>query len=135
MGFAKGGCCQLGLICPCPCGPCKEVTFDVTDYHSGNGIGRLTKIVPDCLKFLVADDVSNYKVEFGAVQNPQWKAMSLHWDFSSTSGISMNAVTRMRTCWVQVMIRAVGWSQAPSVELLSVACSEERSEEGVTTVS
>merc|ERR1712187_854851 len=59
----------------------------------------------------------------------------LHWDFSSTSGISMNAVTRMRTCWVQAMIRAVVWSQVPLVDSPSVACLEERSEEVVMTVS
>lgn len=24
-----GGCCQLGLFCPCPCGPCSRVTFEI----------------------------------------------------------------------------------------------------------
>jgi len=74
---AKGGCCQLGLICPCPCGPCREVHFPVEDAKTGQEVGKLTKIVPDCLKFLMADDVDNYEVEFGAVQNPQYKALMI----------------------------------------------------------
>eukprot|EP00747_Dinoflagellata_sp_TGD_P183685 gnl/TRDRNA2_/TRDRNA2_38748_c0_seq1.p1 gnl/TRDRNA2_/TRDRNA2_38748_c0~~gnl/TRDRNA2_/TRDRNA2_38748_c0_seq1.p1 ORF type:complete len:440 (-),score=91.31 gnl/TRDRNA2_/TRDRNA2_38748_c0_seq1:363-1682(-) len=72
---AKGGCCQLGLLCPCPCGPCREVKFDVNDAKTGQPIASLKKVVPDCLKFLAADDVDNYEVEFGNVSDPQWKAM------------------------------------------------------------
>lgn len=72
---SRGGCCQLGLICPCPCGPCAEVNFEVKDAKSGNEVGRLTKVIPDCLKFVVADDVDNYEVEFGHISNPQWRAM------------------------------------------------------------
>lgn len=72
---AKGGCCQLGLICPCPCGPCREVKFTVNDAKSGEEVASLKKIVPDCLKFIVADDVDNYEIEFGNIQNPEWKAM------------------------------------------------------------
>jgi len=72
---ARGGCCQLGLICPCPCGPCREVHFDVDDAKSGTKVGKLKKIVPDCLKFIIADNVDNYEVEFGHVQNPHWKAL------------------------------------------------------------
>lgn len=72
---AKGGCCQLGLICPCPFGPCKEVNFAVNDAKTNEQVGNLKKIVPDCLKFMVADDVDNYEVEFGKVTDPKWKAM------------------------------------------------------------
>jgi hypothetical protein len=72
---AKGGCCQLGLICPCPCGPCAEVNFDVTDAKTGAEVAHMKKVIPDCLKFIVADDVDNYEVEFREVQNPEWKAM------------------------------------------------------------
>merc|ERR1719387_2492796 len=64
---AKGGCCQLGLICPFPCGPCREVAFTVSDAKTGAEVGHLKKIVPDCLKFIVADDVDNYEVDFGQV--------------------------------------------------------------------
>jgi len=71
---AKGGCCQLGLICPCPCGPCKEVHFDVKD-DKGTEVGHLKKTIPDFLKFVVADDVDNYEVDFGDVKDPHLKAM------------------------------------------------------------
>lgn len=72
---ATGGCCQLGMICPCPMGPCSEVHFTVNDSKSGDRIGALTKQIPDFMKYIVADDVSNYEVDFGAVAHPEWKAM------------------------------------------------------------
>jgi len=69
---AEGGCCQWGICCPCPCGPCSEVNFDLTDPQSGTNIGRLQKKVPGILKFFLAPDVDNYTVEF---TNPQgWSA-------------------------------------------------------------
>jgi len=71
----KGGCCQAGLICPCPCGPCREVNFDVKDARKGREVGHLKKVIPDCLKFIAADDVDNYEVDFGQVKSPEMKAM------------------------------------------------------------
>jgi len=73
--WARGGCCQPGLMCPLPCGPCKWVTFDMEDTHSGKKIGQLSKHVPSCLKFLLACDVDNYKLEFGDVSDPRTKAL------------------------------------------------------------
>lgn len=75
--YTQGQCCQLGLWCPCPFGPCKEVHFDVADYTSGDTVGSLTKQVPDCLKFIVSDDTDNYVVEFGEVKDPRMKAMMI----------------------------------------------------------
>eukprot|EP00429_Kryptoperidinium_foliaceum_P078674 CAMPEP_0176209392 /NCGR_PEP_ID=MMETSP0121_2-20121125/13609_1 /TAXON_ID=160619 /ORGANISM="Kryptoperidinium foliaceum, Strain CCMP 1326" /LENGTH=307 /DNA_ID=CAMNT_0017548401 /DNA_START=1 /DNA_END=924 /DNA_ORIENTATION=- len=72
---AKGGCCQLGLFCPCPCGPCQEVHFSVREPRKGKDVARLKKTIPDCLKFLVADDVDNYEVDFGKVNSAEQKAM------------------------------------------------------------
>merc|ERR1719323_1797717 len=43
---ATGGCCQWGLCCPLPCGPCAEVNFPVSDAKSGREVGRLRKKVP-----------------------------------------------------------------------------------------
>jgi len=71
----KGGCCQWGLCCPLPCGPCSEVNFPVTDAVSGAEVGHIQKTVPSCCKFLFAGDVDNYKVDFGGVKNPQYKAL------------------------------------------------------------
>lgn len=71
----NGGCCQWGLCCPLPCGPCSEVAFPIQDTESGNEVGNLQKKVPSCLKFLVASDVDNYKLDFGGVKHPQYKAL------------------------------------------------------------
>lgn len=60
----KGGCCQWGLCCPLPCGPCSEVHFTAEDQRSGEEIGHIMKKVPSMLKFLAAPDVDNYHVDF-----------------------------------------------------------------------
>merc|ERR1712046_382378 len=72
---ANGACCQLGMCCPCPCGPCAKVYFPVSDAKSGVEVAMVTKVVPSCLKFLFAEDVDNFLVEFRDVQNPDWKAL------------------------------------------------------------
>jgi len=73
----SGGCCQWGLCCPLPCGPCAEVNFPVTDAKSGAEVGHVQKKVPSCCKFIFAPDVDNYKIDFGGVQSPQYKALLL----------------------------------------------------------
>lgn len=76
----KGGCCQLGLICPLPCGPCAEVNFTVED-GDGNEVGHIQKKVPSCLKFLATPDVDNYKVTMdgidSAYESPKREAMKI----------------------------------------------------------
>lgn len=72
---AVGGCCQWGLCCPLPCGPCAEVNFPLEDSSSGQPVGHIQKKVPGCCKFLLAPDVDNYKVDFGGIKSPQSKAM------------------------------------------------------------
>lgn len=83
--YANGGCCQWGLCCPLPCGPCSEVNFPLTDTQSGTAVGHIQKKVPSCCKFLFAGDVDNYRVEFGAVEKPEYKmlliAMAIFIDF------------------------------------------------------
>lgn len=61
----NGGCCQLGLCCPCPCGPCAEVHFDIQD-KSGAVIGSIKKRLT-CCKWFMADDADNYHVDFKGV--------------------------------------------------------------------
>merc|ERR1740123_313718 len=73
--LAKGGCCQWGLCCPLPCGPCAEVAFSVVDAKTQNEVGKITKKVPSCCKFLIDSEVDNYQVDFKEVKNAQWKAM------------------------------------------------------------
>merc|ERR1719203_73441 len=60
---ANGGCCQLGVCCPLPCGPCSKVEYQLKD-SSGNDIGLLTKKVPGICKWFFAADVNNYIVDF-----------------------------------------------------------------------
>jgi hypothetical protein len=83
--FAKGGCCQWGLCCPLPCGPCSEVEFPISDARIGGSVGHIQKKVPSCCKFLFASDVDNYKIDFGGVENGNWKllliALSIFIDF------------------------------------------------------
>jgi len=71
---AKGGCCQWGLCCPLPCGPCSVVEFKIEDMQ-GKEVGLVKKKVPGCCKFLFASDVDNYKIDFGAVEDSKLKAL------------------------------------------------------------
>jgi hypothetical protein len=73
--YGRGGCCQWGLCCPLPCGPCSTVEFGLEDANSGSDVGTITKHVPSCCKFLFASDVDNYKIDFGGIQNPDYKAL------------------------------------------------------------
>lgn len=73
---AKGGCCQPGLLCPLPCGPCSEVHLDVVDA-SGEHAAIMTKKVPSCLKWVFASDVDNYKIDYQNVADPRMKALVL----------------------------------------------------------
>jgi len=65
--YVKGGCCQMGLFCPLPCGPCAEVNFSVED-PDGNEVAILHKKVPGCCKFFLAPDVENYEIDFENLQ-------------------------------------------------------------------
>jgi len=70
-------CCQPGIWCPLPCGPCARVKFSVEDAHSGHEVATIQKRVPGCLTWCFAPDVDNYHVTYDQVQNAQWKAILL----------------------------------------------------------
>eukprot|EP01067_Filipodium_phascolosomae_P005891 Filipodium_phascolosomae@DN4022_c0_g1_i1.p1 len=70
--YMKGGCCQYGLICPFPCGPCGEVEFEVEDVESGNDVATLMKEL-QCLKSLTDSD--DYSIEFQPGVTPEHKAL------------------------------------------------------------
>jgi len=76
----EGGCCQMGLCMPLPCGPCAEVHFNVKDSE-GHEVGHITKKVPSCLKFLATPDVDNYKVDMQGLndsyESPKLEAMKI----------------------------------------------------------
>uniref|UniRef100_A0A0G4IB44 Phospholipid scramblase n=1 Tax=Chromera velia CCMP2878 TaxID=1169474 RepID=A0A0G4IB44_9ALVE len=70
----KGNCMQCGICCKCPCGPCKYVKFDITDMKSQQAVGQIVK-ENTCLGTIADDMNDKYWVDFGAVSEPQWKAM------------------------------------------------------------
>lgn len=74
--YVKGGCCQWGLCCQLPCGPCAEVNFDIQDAN-GEDVGHITKKVPSCLKFLAAPDVDNYHMRLDGIQDPNMKLAAI----------------------------------------------------------
>mmetsp|Transcript_74071 Transcript_74071/g.160163 ORF Transcript_74071/g.160163 Transcript_74071/m.160163 type:complete len:252 (+) Transcript_74071:115-870(+) len=74
VGYADGGSCQWGMCCQLPCGPCSVVEFDLQDADS-KSVGKLTKKVPGCLKFLFAPDVDNYHVKMEGVEDVRLKAL------------------------------------------------------------
>jgi len=75
---AESGCCQWGICCPMPCGPCKSVEFPVKDT-SGKTVGHLQKRMKGCFKMMCCsmcfEDVENYKIDFADVQDPRQKAL------------------------------------------------------------
>jgi len=58
-----GGCCQWGLCCPLPCGPCSRVTFYIKEAGTEKIAGTIEKKVPGCCKWFFAPDVDNYHVK------------------------------------------------------------------------
>lgn len=75
----NGGCCccQPGLWCPLPCGPCAEVKFSVEDAQTKATVAHISKKVPGCFAWCCAPDLDNYHVTFDQVQDVNWKALLL----------------------------------------------------------
>jgi len=76
VATADGGCCQWGMCCPFPCGPCAKVEFKLLDGNS-NEVGMLTKKIPGFCKFFLSPDVDNYHVDFGDNVDAKTKALFL----------------------------------------------------------
>lgn len=70
----NGSCCQMGLFCPCPCGPCSTVHFEIKT-PDGNNVGTVKKRIPGMCKWLIADDADNYHVDFPGVNDPAQKIL------------------------------------------------------------
>ncbi|SBT32777.1 phospholipid scramblase, putative [Plasmodium ovale wallikeri] len=68
-------CCQLSILFPCPCGPCKFSNYYLRDAKTNEKVAHLQKEVP-FLKF-VKRDIDNYTLNFEEVKNPEWKMMLL----------------------------------------------------------
>jgi len=69
-----GSCCQCGICCKCPCGPCESVEFDIKDGKTGKVVGGI-KNTFRLENLTLASDADNYEIEFGEVTDPRWKAM------------------------------------------------------------
>lgn len=69
-------CCQCGLCCPNPC--CgREIGIDITDAQ-GHKIGKIQRKVPALSICCGCQGMGDsYKIDFGHVQAPEWKAMVL----------------------------------------------------------
>ncbi|CAK0897929.1 unnamed protein product [Prorocentrum cordatum] len=89
---AAGDCCQCGLCCPLPCGPCSEVNFPIVEERGGREVGHIQKQVPSCCAFMFVEDIDNYKIDFAGISNPEWKALvmglSIFMDFRYFSSSS-----------------------------------------------
>lgn len=70
-----GGCCQLGVWCPLPCGPFSRINLDVLESDTGEKVGQITKQIPGWCKWFFAPDVDNYQVDFEGVKGARWRAM------------------------------------------------------------
>jgi len=75
---ARSGCCQWGICCPMPCGPCRTVEFPVYDLD-GTEVAMMQKRMKGCMKMFCCsmcfDDVENYKVSFSDVKDARTKAL------------------------------------------------------------
>jgi len=71
----RGDCCEWGLCCPYPCGPCAKVDLNVLQTNSGT-TGSVQKKAPLCWNFLRGKEQDDtYRVDFGTVQAPEDKAL------------------------------------------------------------
>jgi len=78
------GCCQCGLCCSCPCGPCSRIHLNVTG-PSGKKVGRMYRQIPGWCKWMLVPDADNYFVEFDQQMAPTTKvllmALAIFMDF------------------------------------------------------
>lgn len=73
--FIRGSCCQCGLCCHCPCGPCKRVNFTLADSN-GEEVGSIDKVWNSCTRdFLTNADT--YIANFPAQASWKQKAVIL----------------------------------------------------------
>jgi len=77
--IADGGCCQPGLLCPCPFGPCRYIRWKLKTA-SGGEIGRLEKEIQFGFlgwKAAFAKNADNYYIDFSGMADPTLKAMAM----------------------------------------------------------
>lgn len=70
----EGSCCQCGLCCKCPCGPCKKVDFGVFDSKGKTQLGNISKVWTGLARTLLTD-ADSYVVTFPADMTPNYKVL------------------------------------------------------------
>ena len=73
--YISGSCCQCGLYCHWPCGPCERVVFKIFDMDN-NEVGSIEKIWSSCVKELFSD-ADNFIANFPASSTWKQKALLL----------------------------------------------------------
>ncbi len=73
--FIKGNCCQCGICCHCPCGPCKRVNFKIFDSE-GHEVGSIEKIWLSCVRDAFSN-ADTYIANFPAKATWKQKAVIL----------------------------------------------------------
>lgn len=69
----NGSCCQCGLLCRCPCGPCSKVDFAVLNKENTK-VGNISKVWPGCCRALFSD-ADSYSVSFPIDMSPRFKIL------------------------------------------------------------
>ncbi|CEM17298.1 unnamed protein product [Vitrella brassicaformis CCMP3155] len=70
----RGGGCQCGWCCHCPCGPCRKIKFPVFDAKTGREIASIRHEWGGLFKSMCTD-ADDYWIDFGEVQDPRWKSL------------------------------------------------------------
>ncbi len=72
----RANCCQCGLFCACPCGPCEKVTFDIIDNKNNAVVGGIYKVWSGCAREVITN-ADSYSVKFPKDMTADYKAILL----------------------------------------------------------
>lgn len=72
----EGSCCQCGLCCSCPCGPCRKVDLGVYESDSRNKVGNISKVWTGLVRTLLTD-ADSYYVTFPNNVDVSYKVLML----------------------------------------------------------
>lgn len=71
-----GACCQCGVFFTCPCSPCRNVYFGMTDNRTNSKIGGIVKTWSGCTREMMSD-ADCYCVTFPLDMSAEFKALVL----------------------------------------------------------
>ena len=70
----KGNCCQIGLLCNCPCAWCEKFEFDLNDLN-GSPIGKIQKLGTGSCFDNCCSTADHFSIPFPGNANWQTKAL------------------------------------------------------------